>query len=132
MIETRFRRLERGGHVEDLLAVLNGDHTAIGEAMPIEAAVDLVNDRRVVVAAPQEIGVQRVHHARLHRGGCGRQCLAEHLAAEHLRTADVAARAAEQVELEPLELEQLEQVLEALIHGQGLQPNLKVPRIRAL
>jgi hypothetical protein len=60
--------------------------------------------------------MQRVHHAPFDRGGSGRQRLPEHLAAEHLRTADIATRAAEQIDLELLELEQLQQVGESLIH----------------
>ena len=117
MLEAALGCLEGGGHVEDLLAVLDGDDAAVGEAVAIEAAVDFVDDRRVAVAAPQEVGMQRVHHARLDRRRRRRQRLAEHLPAEDLRAADVAALAAEQIDLELLELEQLQQIREALIHG---------------
>ena len=41
----------------------------------------------------------------------------EHLPAENLRAAGVAALAAEQVDLEPFELELLLQVGEALVHS---------------
>ena len=44
------------------------------------------------------------------------QRLAQHLPAEHLRAAGVAALAAKQVDLEPFELELLLQVGEALVH----------------
>ncbi len=58
-----------------------------------------------------------MHHASIVDGGTRRlQRLAEHLPAENLRTAGVAALAAEQVDLEPFELELLLQVGEALIH----------------
>jgi hypothetical protein len=57
--------------------------------------VDFVDDGRVEVAAPQEVSVQRVHHAILDGGGGGHECLTQHLSAEHLRTADVPALAAE-------------------------------------
>jgi hypothetical protein len=54
--------------------------------------------------------MERVHHAVIHGGRGRRQRLSEHLPAEDLRAADVAALAAEQVVLEPLELEQLQQI----------------------
>ena len=110
--------LERRRQVEDLLAVLDRDDAAVGEARAVAAAVHLVDDRRVEVAAPQEIRVQRMHRALgLDRAARGHQRLPEHLPAEHLRTADVAALAAEQVDLEPLEIEQLQQVGEHLAHA---------------
>jgi hypothetical protein len=45
------------------------------------------------------------------------QRLAEHLSAEHLRAACVAALAAKQVHLEAFELELLLKVGEALVHA---------------
>ena len=131
MIEPVLRHLEGGGHVEDLLSVLDGDDAAVGEALAVEAAVDLVDDRRVVVTAAQEVGVHRVHDAFLDRCGCSGERLTQDLTAEDLRAADVAARTPEQVELEPLELEQLQQVREALIQSHLFQPNLTVPCISA-
>ena len=60
--------------------------------------------------------MQRVHHAViLDRRVRRHQRLAQHLAAENLRAADVAALAAEQVDLEALERELLQQVGEALV-----------------
>src|SRR6202034_4851435 len=103
-------------HVEDLLAVLYGDHAAVREAVTVEAAIDLVHDRRVAVAAPQEISMQRVHHAPIDRGGGRAQRLAEHLAAKHLGRPAVAALAAEQIHLQLLELEQLQEIGETLVH----------------
>ena len=117
MIEARFAHLERGGHVEDLLAVLDGDDAAVREAVAVEAAIHLIDDGGVAIAAPQEIRVQRVHHARFDGGGRGAQGLPEHLSAEYLRSADVAALTAEQIHLELLELEQRQQVPEPLVHG---------------
>src|SRR6267142_110073 len=75
--------------------------------------------------------------ARLSGGGTGAQRLPQHLPAKHLRTADVAARAAEQIDLELLELEERQQIGQTLIHGAvracaALQPNLSVPCISAL
>src|SRR5207248_9935431 len=68
MIEARFAHLERGGHVEDLLAVLDGDDATVREAVAVEAAIHLIDDGGVAIAAPQEIRVQRVHHARFDGG----------------------------------------------------------------
>ena len=51
-------------------------------------------------------------------GAIGRdERLAEHLAAEHLRAADVAALAAEQVDLERLQLEHRKHVGQPLVHA---------------
>ena len=86
--------------------------------MAVAAAVDLVDDRQVEVAAAQEVRVQRMHLAPLDDGRIGGgERLPEHLPAEHLRAADVAARTAEQVHLEPLELELPQQVGQAADHG---------------
>ena len=85
----------------------------------VAAAIDLVDDRRVEVAAAQEIGMQRVHRAALDRAAGRHERLAEHLSTEYLRAADVAALAAEQVHLETLELEQADQVGELLVHLRG-------------
>jgi len=101
----------------------------------VEAAVDLVDDRRGAVATPQEVCMQGVHHASRDGGRCRRQRLSEDLAPEHLRAADIAARAAKQVHLQLLELEQLQKIRQALIHERAaslLQPNLKVPCMSAL
>ena len=93
--------------------MLDRDHAPAGEAAAVAAAVHLEHDRHVEVAAAQEIRVQRVHLPALHRARGGHQRLPEHLAAEHLRRADVAALAAKQVVLDPLEVEQLQQLRQA-------------------
>ena len=70
--------------------------------------------------------MHRMHDASVVDGGMRRlQRLAQHLPAEHLRAARVAALAAKQVHLESFELELLLQVGEALVHR--IQPNLNVP-----
>ena len=53
----------------------------------------------------------------LDRAARGHQRLPEHLPAEHLRAAYVAADTPEQVDLQPLEVEQLEQVGEHRAHA---------------
>ena len=117
VLEAGLRLLEGRRAVEDLLAVLDRRDAAAGEAVAVAAAIDEVDDRRVEVAAPQEIGVQRMHHAAgIDRRVGGLQRLAQHLAAVDLRAADVAARAAKDVDLEPFELQQLQQTGEALVH----------------
>ena len=61
--------------------------------------------------------MQRVHHASIVHGGARRlQRLSQHLPAEYLRAAGVAALAAEQVDFESLELELLLKVGEAVVH----------------
>jgi len=80
-----FRLLERSGHMEDLCAMLNGHHATAGKTAAIAAAIHLVDDGCIEIAAPQEICMQRMHAASLYRGVGRAQCLAQHLAAEHLR-----------------------------------------------
>ena len=46
MVEPAFGQLKRGGHVEDLLAVLNRDHAAGREVIAVARSVDLVDDLR--------------------------------------------------------------------------------------
>ena len=93
--------------------MLDRDHAPAGEAAAVAAAVHLEHDRHLQVAAAQEVGVQRVHLPALDGARGGDQRLAEHLAAEHLRRADVAAVAAEQVVLDPLEVEDLQEFRQA-------------------
>ncbi len=69
-----------------------------------------------------------MHHAAVLDGRVrGHQRLPQHLSAEHLRAAGVAALAAKQVDLEALELELLLQVGEARIHRVRAQSNLNMP-----
>jgi len=58
VIETGFDDLERGRHVENLLAVLNSYDTAVRETVAVQAAIHLVHDRCIEISAAQEIGVQ--------------------------------------------------------------------------
>ncbi len=81
------------------------------KTLAVARALDVVDDRRLDIAGAQEVRVQRMHAAlgldRLLRRG---QRLAEHLAAEHVARADVAALAAEQVVFETLKAEQFDQL----------------------
>jgi hypothetical protein len=121
MIETCLLHLEGGGHVEDLLAVLDGDHAAAREALAVAAAVDVIDDGRVAVAAPQKVGMQRVHHASVrHSGGRRPQGLAQHLAAKELWATDVLTTTAKEIYLERLELEHSQQLSDTRVsrlHG---------------
>ncbi len=84
--------------------------------LAVQCPVDFVNDGRIEIPAAQEVRVQRVHDAILRRRRRGDQRLAQHLPAEHLRTADIAALAAKQIHLEPLERHHFDQIVEQLIH----------------
>src|SRR6266702_1731143 len=134
MIEALFWNLERRRHVEDLFAVLDRDDAAVGKVATIQAAVHLVHNRRVEIAAAQEVGVQRVHYPVRDRCRSGGQGLSQHLTAEHLRTADIAAFATKQVDLERLQLEQIQQIGNLGIHKTCFfgEPNLRTPRIDEL
>ncbi len=61
----------------------------------------------------------------LHRRRSGGEGLPEHLPAENLRAADIAALATKQVDLQLLELEQRQQVGDALVQS------LRAPAISA-
>ena len=102
--------------------------------MAVEAAIHLVHNRRVEITAAQKIGVQRMHHPVGHGHGSGGQGLSQHLAAEHLRTADVTALAAKQIDLELFELEEIQQIgnLGFMTRVVPAQPNLSTPRITEL
>ena len=122
VLEARFRHLKGRGHVEDLRAVLDRDDAAAAEAAAVAGAVHLVDNRGIHVAPLQEIGVQRVHVAPLHRPARRGQRLPQHLAAENPWRADVAALPAENILLERLELEHRDQILERLVHVSHRQP----------
>jgi hypothetical protein len=83
VLGTRLLRLERRGQVEDGVAVLDGDDATGGEGAAVTDAVHLVEDRLGGIAGPQEVRVQGVHHAAVHRAPRGHQRLAGHLSAEH-------------------------------------------------
>src|SRR3546814_18222430 len=53
--------LERRGQVEDDLAILADDDAAVRKAAPVEVAMEAEVQRLRLVAAAQEIGVERMH-----------------------------------------------------------------------
>ena len=53
--------LERRGHGEDRLAVLDRHHPPGGERPAVPGPVDLEDDRHLGIARPQEVAVQRMH-----------------------------------------------------------------------
>ncbi len=71
VVEAALLDLERGGHGEDRLAMLDGDDAAGGEALAVADAVDLVDDRHRGIAGAHEIGVQGMDGAAARR--CGRR-----------------------------------------------------------
>src|SRR5690606_38053393 len=99
MLEALLRRLERRGHVEDRASVLDRDDAPVAEAPAVAVALHVIDDRRVHVARPQEICVQRMNVPAFDGPARGAERLPEHLAAEYPAAADVAALAAEEIEL---------------------------------
>ncbi len=67
VVQARLVHVERRREVEDRLAVLNGLDPAGGERLAVANPVDLVDDRNLWIARPEEVGVQRVDGAALHR-----------------------------------------------------------------
>ena len=119
MFEAVLYSLERHRAIQDRLAVLDRLDTAHGKAVPVARAIDVIDDRRFDVTRAQEIRVQRMRGARgidsLLR--C-RQGLAQHLTAENVSGADVAALAAEQVVFQAVQFQQLDQFGDARLgHG---------------
>src|SRR3954447_17992781 len=100
--------VERDREHEDLLTVLDRDDAPRGEALAVAAAVDLVNDRHLGIAADEEIRVQRMWRAALHGADRRDQRLPDHLSAEHALPAILWAPPAKQVHLDLLEVEHVE------------------------
>ena len=86
--------------------------------MTVAAAIHLIDDRQIEIAAPQKIGVERVDPQIVDGGVSGQQRLPEHLPTEDLRATDIAALAAKQVDFQSLEFELLQQIGEPTIHVQ--------------
>ena len=107
VLQPRFCFLERGGKDQNWLAMLDSGDSAHRETMAVAGAIDIEHDRRGDVAGTQEVGVNRMHAAAgVNRRLRGSQRLPEHLAAEDILGADVAALAAKQIFFEALEREQ--------------------------
>src|SRR6187551_810117 len=117
VLESFLGNLKRRRHVEDRLAVLDRDDAAVAEALTVARELDLVDDRRVDVTTHEEVRVQRVDAASLDRVARGRQRLAEHLATEYSRAAEIAALAPKDPILDALELEQLQEIGEDRTHA---------------
>src|SRR5918994_3804865 len=120
VLEARLLDLEAGRHVEDRLAVLDGDDPAGRERPPVADAIHLVEDRQLGIAGPQEIGVERVDSpVGLDRAGGGHQRLAGHLPAEDPLAVLVRRDAPEDVDLDRLEVEQLDQIVDGVLRHAG-------------
>ncbi len=104
--------------------MLNGDDAPGGEAAAVADAVNLVDDGDCGVASAQEIGMERMGEALLHRAARRDQRLADHLPAEHALPADLRAQAPEQINLERLDVEDREQLFQCAAHGPSLLPKL--------
>ena len=110
VVQAILANLERGCHVEDLPAVLDCDHAAVGKTATVAGAVDLVHDRRIGITRTQKVCVQRMHGTIFDRTTGGDQRLAEHLPAEDLRITNIAALAAKYIELDRFQVQQRHEV----------------------
>src|SRR3954470_20925996 len=104
--------VERDREHEDLLAVLDRNHAARGEALAVAAAVDLVDDRHLWIAADQKIRMQRMRYTAFDGADGGDQRLPDDLPAEHALPAVLRRAAAKQVHLELFEIEHVEHGLD--------------------
>ena len=84
--------------------------------MAVAAAIHLIDDGAIEIAAAQEIGMQRMHLETIDRLVRGHQRLTEHLPTVNLRTADVATLTAKKIDLESLEFELSQQIDYANVH----------------
>ncbi len=91
--------------------MLDRHDTARTETAPIPAAVDTVNDRRVVIAGAEKIGVQGVRQPVFDRVTGRQQGLGQNLSAKNTLGADVAAYPAKQVVFERFQLHQPEELI---------------------
>ena len=131
MLETLFGHLEARLQVEDGLAVLDGHDASGGERAAVADAVDLVEDRHVGIAGPQEVGVERVDGAPgLHGAGRRHERLAGHLAAEHPLALLVGREPSEDVDLDRLEVEQLHERVDGVLRH-GAHPRVRRRRVRS-
>ncbi len=97
--------------VVDRASVLAGEHPAGGEGLAVPDPLDVVDDRDVVVAGQQEVGVQRVHvEVRADRAGRGDERLRGDLAAVDPLPHALGLLAAVEVGVELLEVQQRHQL----------------------
>ena len=116
MLEALLGHLEARLQVEDGLAVLDGHDAPGGERAAVADPVDLVEDRHLRVAGPQEVGVQGVDDPPgLHGAGGGDERLTGHLPAEHALAVLVGGQPAEDVHLDRLEVEQLHEGIDGVL-----------------
>ncbi len=115
MIDPLFLLVEGGRHVEDRPAVLNRHHPSRREAAPVANALDVVDDRGMGIARQQKVTVQRVRQAAVHRPAGGHEGLGQDLAAEDALLADIAALAAEKVDLQRFKLQMIDQILHRIV-----------------
>ena len=87
--------------------MLDRHHAAGGEAFAVAGAIDFVKNRNPGIARAQEIGVKRMADAVTVDGADGRrQCLAQHLTAEHALRARLGTEAAKNILLDLFQIEQ--------------------------
>ena len=85
MFEAAFRCLERRGHIENRLTVLDSRHAPGAEAIAVAQHFHVINNGFLAVAGAQKIAVKRVDETLFrHRRFSGVKRLADDLAAEHL------------------------------------------------
>src|SRR2546423_1557646 len=117
MVGTALDDLERCRQVEDRAPVLDRYDPPGGEALSVADAVDVVDDRDVRIAGPEEVGMERVHGAVFTDCATGGdERLRRDLPAEHALAVLVRAQAAEEIDLERFELEQRQQLVERVSH----------------
>ena len=103
-----FCDLKRGGEVENLFAMLDGNNAARGEGAAIARMVDLIDDRDVRVAGANEIGMHGMADTVFNRLIGGHHRLSDHLPAENALRGFVRRYAAKQVDFEALHLQQIQ------------------------
>ncbi len=118
MLESLLLDLKRRRQIEDRMSVLRRDHPPCRERAAIANPIDRVHDRPPHIPRPQKIRMQRMHVSlRRHRLHRRRQCLPEHLPAEHRAPPEILTLTAKQVLLELLECEQRHQLVQNIRHG---------------
>ena len=119
MVPSFFQFVEGGGHIENLLAVLDRHNASRGKTAAISRAINFVDDRNAWIAGPQEIGMQRVTGPRfcIH-GAIGRdQRLRDHLpAVDPRRGFTTRSGPAEKIGVQAFKIQEIKQNFGGISH----------------
>jgi hypothetical protein len=116
MFDPLFPDLERRRHVEDRLTMLDRHNPPGCITSTIADSVNFVNDGYLLIPRPEKIAMHGMRATPLDRLAGGDQGLAEHLPAEQVMPAGIAAFASIKIFIKPLKGEVLQKIREKVFH----------------